>query len=147
MQVSVEASLSLREYAMGRRVSVRWFWFCAVVMDAAVAGACNSNTAQRTLPTIALTAQSDTQQTARGLSFTVTATDDVGLQDVRITYSGAYVAQIDTAFTTPFKMFTEAFWLTPAQLNGAAGLVTIVGRATDDVGNFSVDTLRIFLQG
>jgi len=39
-------------------------------------------------PSISLSTTADTQQIATGLSFNVDATDNLGLKDIRLTYSG-----------------------------------------------------------
>jgi hypothetical protein len=97
-------------------------------------------------PTLTLTTSADTQTIANGLSFTVTATDNLALNDVQLTYSGGYLAQTDTIFRNQtLTSFTQTVGLTPAQLSGAGGVITIAGRATDGAGNPAVDTLRIFL--
>jgi hypothetical protein len=97
-------------------------------------------------PTITLSTSADTQQIASGLNFTVTATDNLALNDVQLTYSGGYIAQTDTIFTNQtLTGYTQAVNLSAGQLGGAGGLITIAGRATDGAGNTAVDTLRIFL--
>lgn len=97
-------------------------------------------------PAIALSAITDTQQISSGLSFTVTATDNLALNDVQLTYSGGYIAQTDTIFKNQtLTSYANTVMLTTAQLGGAGGLITIVGHATDGAGNTAVDTLRLFL--
>jgi hypothetical protein len=102
-------------------------------------------------PTISLTDAKtppaiDTQPIAGGLNFTVGATDNLALNDIRLIYSGGYVDTTDTVF---FNQTLEAVTL-PVHVvfpagSGAGGLITIVGRATDGAGNFAEDTLVIFL--
>ncbi|HEX4573543.1 MAG TPA: hypothetical protein VH158_00330 [Gemmatimonadales bacterium] len=97
-------------------------------------------------PTIHLSTSADTQQIATGLSFTVTATDNLALNDIQLTYSGGFIAQTDTVFTNQTLVnYTQSVNLSAGQLGGAGGLITIAGRATDGAGNTSVDTLRILL--
>jgi hypothetical protein len=97
-------------------------------------------------PTITLTTSADTQQIASGLTFTVSAADNLALNDVSLTYSGGYLAQTDTIFRNQtLTSYTQVVTLTPAQLSGAGGQIVIAGRATDGAGNTAVDTLRLFL--
>jgi hypothetical protein len=88
----------------------------------------------------------DTQVIANGLKFTVTATDNLALNDIRLTYTGGYVATSDTIFTnqTLTKVTLPVTVTFPAS-SGAGGLIRVVGRATDGKGNFKEDTLFIFL--
>src|SRR5256885_11318983 len=94
-------------------------------------------------PTIQL-AGADTQDIKTGLNFSVVATDNLGLKDVRLTYTGGYVNQTDTLFTSAVTTLTLQEKINPG--SGAGGLIRIVGRATDGSGNFAEDTLFIFLQ-
>src|SRR5260370_39803012 len=97
-------------------------------------------------PTIILTTAADTQQIASGLTFTVTAADNLALNDVSLTYSSGYLAQTDTIFRNlTLTSYTQTVTLTPAQLRGAGGLIVTAGRATDGAGKPAVDTLRLFL--
>ena len=100
-----------------------------------------------TKPTITLTAvTSDTQNVTSGLQFTVNATDNLTLADVRLSYSGGYTAgPVDTTFPvgTPSVSFQRTITF-PAN-TGVGGNVQIVGRATDGAGNFTEDTLIIDL--
>ena len=100
-----------------------------------------------TLPTISLTpVVSDTQNVTSGLQFTVSASDNLTLQLVRLTYTGGYVAgPVDTTFAvgTPTVNFQRTITF-PAN-TAVGGNVRIVGRAVDGAGNFSEDTLQIFL--
>src|SRR5688572_21192881 len=88
-------------------------------------------------PNIQLTTGSDTQDIAGGLRFTVTATDNLGLKSILLTFTGGYVSQIDTVFTTTVTTITLNQGITPSA--GSGGLIRIVGRATDGAGNFSED--------
>ncbi|HTH66539.1 MAG TPA: hypothetical protein VL563_17795 [Gemmatimonadales bacterium] len=100
-----------------------------------------------TVPTISLTpVVSDTQNVTTGLQFTVSASDNLTLQLVRLTYTGGYVAgPVDTTFPvgTPTVNFQRTITF-PAN-TGVGGNVRVVGRAVDGAGNFSEDTLQIFL--
>jgi len=100
-----------------------------------------------TPPVIVLSnTQGDTQAIANGLRFTVTANDNLGLKTIRLTYSGGFIAgPFDTTFVTQVKTFTEAKTVTFPSNSGAGGNVQIIGRAIDGAGNFSEDTLFIFL--
>ena len=42
-------------------------------------------------PIITLTANADTEPIASGLQFTVDASDNLGLKDVQLTYTGGYI--------------------------------------------------------
>src|SRR5438309_155729 len=94
-------------------------------------------------PTIKLKASADTQDIAGGLNFSVTATDNLGLKDIRLTYTGGYINTTDTVFTSAVTNLTVGEKVNPG--SGAGGLITIVGRATDGAGNFAEDTIRVFL--
>ena len=99
-----------------------------------------------TRPTLSLTTVADTQAISTGLSFSVSATDNLTLRLVRLTYTGGYVAgPVDTTFTgtVPTANFSRSITF-PAN-SGAGGSVRIVGRAVDGAGNFTEDTLFIFL--
>ncbi len=96
-------------------------------------------------PTIKLTSTADTQPIANGLSFTVTATDNLDLKDVRLTYSGGYIALTDTVFTSTITAASIPVHITFPSSSGAGGLIRIVGRATDGGGNFAEATIFIFL--
>src|SRR5205823_12958577 len=64
-------------------------------------------------PVIQLTASADTQPIASGLQFTVTASDNLSLKDIQLTYSGGYIAQTDTVFTqtaAPARATTATGW-------------------------------------
>lgn len=88
----------------------------------------------------------DTQQIASGLSFTVNATDNLALNDVKLTFSGGLIGVSDTIFANQtLKSVTLPVHLVFPANSGAGGLIQIVGRATDGRGNFDEDTLYIFL--
>ena len=133
-----------------RRVSgKRLFWGLGVLV--ATGWACetarNPGGIQRDLipPTIVLTTSADTQQIASGLSFSVSAGDNLGLKEVRLTFTGGYLAVTDTIFNTTVTSFGRGVTVTFPPTSGAGGLITIIGRATDGAGNFTEDTLVIFL--
>src|SRR3989454_4545847 len=125
--------------------------WCAIVAFAAVVGACetarNPGGIQRDVnpPSIVLSAAADTQAIASGLSFSVNATDNLGLKDIRITYSGGYLAQTDTIFNTTVTSYTQGTRVTFPAGSGAGGNITIIGRVTDGAGNFAEDTIVVFL--
>ena len=125
--------------------------WCALVALAGAIGACetarNPGRVQldQTPPTIVLTPASDTQQIANGLNFTVTATDNLGLLDVHVTFSGGYIAQTDTVFNSTVTNFNQGEHVAFPANSGAGGLITIIGRATDGAGNFAEDTITVFL--
>src|SRR6266571_1258449 len=125
--------------------------WCALVALAGVVAACetarNPGGVQldRVPPSIALTAVSDTQQIASGLQFSVSATDNLSLKDIRLTYSGGYIAQTDTVFNTAVTSFNQGTRVTFPVGSGAGGFITIIGRATDGAGNFAEDTIVVFL--
>ncbi len=89
----------------------------------------------------------DTQPIASGLQFTITASDNLGLKTIRLTFSGGYApgAPVDTTFTTTVKTITLPKTISFPGNSGAGGLVQIVGRAIDGNGNFAEDTLWIYL--
>jgi hypothetical protein len=125
--------------------------WCAMVALAAAAGACetarNPGGIQRDVnpPVIVLSPAADTQAIAAGLSFSVNATDNLGLKDIRITYSGGYIAQTDTIFNTAVTTYTQGTRVNFPAGSGAGGFITIIGRATDGAGNFAEDTIVVFL--
>jgi hypothetical protein len=97
-------------------------------------------------PTLKLTnTAGDTQAIAGGLRFNVQATDNLGLGDINLTFSGGFIAVLDTMFHSQVTTYTVARDITFPSNSGAGGLVTIAGRAVDGAGNVAVDTLRIFL--
>jgi len=95
-------------------------------------------------PNIQLTTSADTQDIAGGLNFGVTATDNLGLKDIQLTYTGGYIKQTDTVFTTTVTNVNLTEKINPG--SGAGGIIRIIGRATDGAGNFAEDTIFIFLQ-
>src|SRR2546422_4014851 len=130
---------------------VRALWGSGVLLAAVWACETARNPAgiQRDLtpPTISLTkAPPDTQDIAAGLTFSVSATDNLGLKDIRLTYTGGYLALTDTIFTSTVTASAIPVHITFPSNSGAGGLIRIVGRATDGAGNFAEDTLFIFLQ-
>ena len=96
-------------------------------------------------PTISLSTGADTQQIASGLSFTVNASDNLSLKDIQLTYSGGYIAQTDTVFTSATPSVALGEHISFPANSGAGGLIKIVGRATDGAGNFATDSIFIFL--
>jgi hypothetical protein len=131
---------------------VRVLWGIGAVAAAVWAGACentrNPGGIQKdiTAPVISLTGQPDTQDISAGLSFTVTATDNLGLKTIRLTFSGGYIAgPTDTTFISQVKTASIAEHITFPANSGAGGNVMIVGRAIDGAGNFAEDTLFLFL--
>ena len=125
-------------------------WWGIVALACSVAScetARNPGGVQRDVvpPTIALTVAQDTQLIANGLSFGVIASDNLGLKDIRLTYTGGYIAQTDTVFNTTVTSFNVNEQITFPPTSGAGGFITIIGRATDGSGNFAEDTIVIFL--
>ncbi len=99
-----------------------------------------------TAPTITMAAPSDTELIANGLTFTVNATDQLALNDVKLTYSGGFIDTTDTIFrnqtlTKVTLPVTVSFPVT----SGAGGNIKIVGRATNGGGNTASDSLVIYL--
>ncbi|HEU5262457.1 MAG TPA: hypothetical protein VFU41_13655 [Gemmatimonadales bacterium] len=129
----------------GRGRSLLW----GIGALASVVGACESARnpggiqRDRISPTIQLTTANDSQDISGGLNFTVTATDNLGLKDIRLTYTGGYINQQDTVFISTVTTITLTKSINPG--SGAGGLIRIVGRASDGAGNFAEDTLVIFL--
>src|SRR5207253_7010698 len=100
-----------------------------------------------TPPTISLTkAPPDTQDISAGPAFSVSATDNLGLKDIRLTSTGGYLALTDTVFFSTVTAASIPVHITFPSGSGAGGLIRIVGRATDGAGNFTEDTLIVFLQ-
>ena len=87
----------------------------------------------------------DTQDISGGLRFNVSAVDNLGLKHVDLTFSGGLIATLDTTFTTTVKNYAVGHTINFGAGSGAGGSIMIVGRATDGAGNFSEDTLFIFL--
>ena len=109
--------------------------WCAVVALAGAIGACetarNPGGTQRDVipPGIKLTTAADTQQIASGLQFTVDASDNLGLKDIRLTYTGGYISQTDTIFNTTVTAFNKGTRITFPTGSGAGGFITVIGRA------------------
>jgi len=125
--------------------------WCVLVALAAAVGACETARnpggvqSDRISPTISLSTAADTQQIASGLSFNVDASDNLGLKEIRLTYSDPTIAQSDTIFNTTVTAFNRGEHVTFPPNSGAGGFITIAGRATDGAGNFAVDTIVVFL--
>ena len=99
-----------------------------------------------TRPFITLTnTVGDTQDISDGLSFNVTATDNLALKQIRVTFSGGFIGLADTNFTGTVTNVSLTRTVTFPPGSGAGGNILIVGRATDGAGNFAEDTLVIFL--
>jgi hypothetical protein len=99
-----------------------------------------------TEPAIVLTnTTGDTQDISGGLRFNVSAADNLALKSIRLTFSGGLIGTLDTVFTGQVKTYAAARTLLFGSGSGAGGGITIIGRATDGAGNFSEDTLFIFL--
>jgi hypothetical protein len=96
-------------------------------------------------PTITLTPTADTEQIAAGLSFRIAASDNLSLKDIRLTFTGGYLAQTDTVFTQATPTYSNQTTINFPANSGAGGLITIIGRATDGANNFAEDTITIFL--
>src|SRR5437773_9118089 len=77
----------------GRRAGLLW-GMCALV---GAVGACETSrnpgqiVRDQVPPNIQLTTSADTQDIAGGLNFGVTATDNLGLKDIQLTYTGGYI--------------------------------------------------------
>ena len=87
----------------------------------------------------------DTQAIASGLHFNVSATDNLALKSVRLTFSGGLITTLDTTFTGTVKSYAVGRTLSFPAGSGAGGGIMIIGRATDGAGNFAEDTIFIFL--
>jgi hypothetical protein len=87
----------------------------------------------------------DPQEIAQGLRFNVSAVDNLGLKEILVTFSGGFIGQVDTVFTSTVKTYNVARTITFPANSGAGGQIRIVGRATDGAGNFAEDTLFITL--
>src|SRR5256886_406651 len=129
------------------RVVRGWWGMVALAGLWACETARNPGGVQRDLipPVITLTANADTEPIASGLQFSVDASDNLGLKDVQLTYTGGYLAQTDTVFNSAVTSFNVGKSITFPANSGAGGLITIIGRATDGAGNFSEDTITVFL--
>jgi hypothetical protein len=137
----------------GRAVGVLWAGCAVALAGWACESARNPGGFQLDLvpPTIRLSDAKtrpaiDTELIASGLTFTVAATDNLALNDVRLTYSGGLIAVSDTIFANQtLKTVTLPVHLVFPANSGAGGFIQIIGRATDGAGNFAEDTLFIFL--
>ncbi len=124
--------------------------WCAVVALAAAVGACETARnpggvlPDAISPSISLSA-ADTQQIANGLQFTVDASDNLGLKEVRVTMSGGFFGQTDTVFTSTSTSYNHGTKISFPVGSGAGGNITIIGRVIDGAGNFSEDTIVVFL--
>src|SRR5438094_8450489 len=132
------------------RVRVVRAWWGSIALIAGVWGcetARNPGGVQRDLipPAITLSTTADTQQIASGLGFTVNASDNLSLKHIQLTYSGGYIAQTDTIFSSATPSVTIAEHIAFPASSGAGGLIKIVGRATDGAGNFATDSIFVFL--
>src|SRR3989440_5639066 len=87
----------------------------------------------------------DTQTVASGLQCSIDASDNLGVKDILLTYTGGYLAQTDSVFNTTVTSVTTGKTITFPASSGAGGLITIIGRATDGAGNFAEDTITVFL--
>ncbi|HEX4560312.1 MAG TPA: hypothetical protein VH113_00655, partial [Gemmatimonadales bacterium] len=132
--------------------------FAAVAFGAAVLGGCETAassggvTRDNIAPRLTLTTPNkvtpkvDSQVIASGLSFNVSASDNIAVDSVDLTFSIGLIAIHDTGFVGGAKTVSYVFTLSPAQLAGAGGQILIVGTARDGAGNRSKpDTITIFL--
>lgn len=88
----------------------------------------------------------DTQQIAGGLNFTVGATDNLALNDIRLVFAGGLIDTTDTIFSNQIlKSISLPVHLVFPANSGAGGLIQVIGRATDGAGNFVEDTIFIYL--
>ena len=132
--------------------------YAAVAFGAIVLGGCETaaNTGgvsrDNIAPRIVLTTPNkihpkvDSQTISGGLSFNVTASDNIAIDSVDLTFSIGYIARHDSGFAGGAKSVTYVFSLNSAQLVGAGGQILVVGTARDGAGNRSKpDTITIFL--
>ncbi|HJS43734.1 MAG TPA: hypothetical protein VJ755_09700 [Gemmatimonadales bacterium] len=87
----------------------------------------------------------DSQEIANGLQFGIQAIDNLALKSVSLRFSGGLIGIADTNFTGQVKTYAVSRTLTFSSNSGVGGDIQIIGRATDGAGNFSEDTLSIFL--
>src|SRR3989449_6226381 len=87
----------------------------------------------------------DTQDISGGLRFNVQANYNLGLKTIDLRFSGGLNGVLDTIFRTAVTVYNVARTLTFGANSGNGGNITIIGRATDGNGNFSEDTITIFL--
>jgi hypothetical protein len=130
-----------------RSVIAMWGLGVLVAIGVACETTRNPGGIQRDLtpPSIVLSTTADTQDIAGGLRFTAAAFDNLALKSVRTTFSGGLIGFIDTVFTGTVPSITLNRTITFPSNSGAGGNIMIVGRATDGAGNFSEDTIFIFL--
>src|SRR5256712_7540936 len=132
---------------MRQRRGVRGW--CVLVAVAGAVGACETARnpggvlVDRIPPTIALSA-ADTQQIANGLQFSVDASDNLGLKEILVTFSGHNIGQTDHIFNTTVTSFNKSTKITFPANSGSGGSITITGRATDGAGNFTQATTVVF---
>lgn len=132
--------------------------YAAVAFGAIVLGGCETaaNTGGVSRDNIAprltlttpnkVTPKVDSQTITGGLSFNVSASDNIAVDSVDLTFSIGLIAQHDTGFAGGAKTVSYVFSLSSAQLAGAGGQILIVGTARDGAGNRSKpDTITIFL--
>ncbi len=134
------------------RVHVVRAWWGSIALIAGVWGcetARNPGGTQADVipPTIKLSTTQDTQPIAGGLNFTVNASDDRVLREIRLTFTGGYIATSDTVFSSASVVTTATLGesIKFPSGSGAGGLIKIVGRAIDAAGNFADDSIFIFL--
>ena len=87
----------------------------------------------------------DSQDIASGLQFGIQAIDNLALKSISLRFSGGLIGIADTNFTGQVKTYAVSRTLTFGSNSGVGGDIQIIGRATDGAGNFSEDTLSIFL--
>ncbi|HYK11968.1 MAG TPA: hypothetical protein VEV39_14315 [Gemmatimonadales bacterium] len=132
--------------------------YAAVAFGALVLGGCetaaNAGGVSRDniAPRITLTTPNkihpkvDSQTISGGLSFNVTASDNIAVDSIDLTFSIGYIAVHDSGLVGGAKSVSYVFSLNSAQLVGAGGQILIVGTARDGAGNRSKpDTITIFL--
>lgn len=130
----------------------------AVALGAAALGGCETAAStggiskDNIAPRITLTTPNkvtpkvDSQTITNGLTFNVSASDNIAIDSIDLTFSIGFIAQRDTGFAGGPKSVSYTVNLTPAQLAGAGGQILIVGTARDGAGNRSKpDTISIFL--
>ncbi|MGH7699479.1 MAG: hypothetical protein ACREMJ_03030 [Gemmatimonadales bacterium] len=98
-----------------------------------------------TPPTVQLSSAADTQEIAAGLSFNLQATDNLGLKQITLVFSGGHVGQSDTIFTSTVTSVNLPTVVPFPSGSGAGGLVQIVATASDGALNTASDTILIFL--
>jgi len=131
-----------------RRGTVLWGFVVSILVLGGCETTRNPGGIQRdnVSPVISLTnTVGDTQAIANGLHFNVSATDNLALKSIRLTFSGGLIGILDTIFTGTVKTYAAGRNLTFPAGSGAGGNIMIVGRATDGAGNFAEDTVFIFL--